>query len=297
MLNGREACAKVHRVEGNLGTSVARPPRLLCLVIAALAFAVATGAALAADPEFPRPAGYVNDYAAVLDVSVRNRLEALLTAVDERFGVQVAIVSLKDTGDYDPTDYANRLFEAWGIGGAKSDRGLLFLDVAGGPGRSFVRVEVGYGLEGVLPDGRIGRILDQDVVPLLRDGDRNRAYAAAVRSLLAPVLQEAGNDPAQLDSLLAEGGWQRARRQPADDASRLAPLLIFIALIVLMSLLNRGGRGRRRYRRDPWIGGGGFGGFGGFGGWGGGGGGGFGGGGFGGFGGGSSGGGGAGRGY
>ena len=241
--------------------------------------------AIAAGPTYPKPEGYVNDFAGALAPDVRQRLEQTLQAVDEQFQVQVTIATTNDIGDEDPTEYANRLYEAWRVGNKKTNRGILLLDVIGGPGHSFFRVEVGYGLEGVLPDGRVGRILDESVMPLLRDGDRANAYTAAVRELLAPVLREMKEDPEQLNALLEQSGWTKGH---AAQRNRLPfpPKLILILIFILISIF-----GRRR-RRGLYLGGpfgGGFGGFGSFGGGGGGG--------FGGFGGGLSGGGGAGRGY
>lgn len=252
-----------------------------------LSWAAAAGAQ---GREFPSATGYVNDFAGVLDPGAKAKLETLLSRIDQELEVQFAIVAMNDLGDEDPTDYATRLFEAWKVGNKKTDRGVLLLDAIGdAPGRNFFRVEVGYGLEGVLPDGRVGAILDADVIPYLKQNRRDLAYASAVRALARPILQETGRSPDLIDSLLSRGGYRV--RGPARGAPPgfVGPLVIFIVLLIL-SRLGGGGRGRRGGRwisASPW---GGFGGFGGFGGGGGGGG-------FGGFGGGSSGGGGAGRGY
>lgn len=274
------------------------PIRLARLPLAAV---LAVAAFLALAPDFGRaqgrapfrePTGYVNDFAGVLDAGEKAKLEALLTRIDEVLEVQFAIVTRNDLGDEDPTDYANRLYEAWKIGNKKTDRGVLLLDAIGeGPGQNFFRVEVGYGLEGVLPDGRVGEILDRDVIPYLRQQRRDLAYASAVRSLTRPILVEMGRSPDAIDSLMAEGGYSLRR-----GSRGTSPIGLPFLVLLLIIILSRFGGGRRGRRGGMWIGGSPWGGFGGFGGFGGGGGS-FGGGGFGGFGGGSSGGGGAGRGY
>ena len=256
---------------------------LLACLFAVAWFAGAAWAptgALAADG-FPEPRGYVNDFANTIESTTQNRLERFLTAVDQRLGVQVAVVTMRDLGGDDPTEYANRLFEAWGIGSADSNRGLLILDAKR---ERFLRVEVGYGLEGVLPDGKVGRILDQSVMPYLRDGQDELAYVSATRELLRPVLIEAGQDPEAMDQLVNDAGYTlRSRRNVRPFG--IVPFLIIIFLI----WASRGGRGGGGLLPYLILTSGGRGGFGG------GGGGGFGG--FGGFGGGLSGGGGAGRGY
>jgi uncharacterized protein len=229
----------------------------------------------------------VNDFAGVLSEPERDRLESFFRAADAKFGIQMTIVTMTDIGDDEPRDYANRLFETWKVGNQTTNRGLLLFYLARGAGKSFAWIEVGYGLEGVLNDGRVGQILDEDVVPLLL-AEPARAIASAARACLRPVLSEMGEDPAQLDALLAAGGYSGRQSPARSSRTRLRPLII-LAIIILSSLLNRG-----RHRGPGGYLGGGFGGFGGFGGGGFGGGG---GGGFGGFGGGGSGGGGAGRGF
>ena len=244
------------------------------------------GTAAAVAPEFPSPTGYVNDFAGVLSEPERASLESFFTAAEAKFGVQMSIVTMSDIGDEDPRDYANRLFETWKIGDKTTNRGLLLFYLARGAGKSYAWIEVGYGLEGVLNDGRVGQILDQDVVPLLL-AEPAKAIASAARACLQPILLEAGEDPAQLDALLAAGGYGGRRSAAKPNRNNLRPLII-LAIIILSSVMSR----RRRGGPGAFIGGG-FGGFGGFGGGGFGGGG----GGFGGFGGGGSGGGGAGRGF
>jgi uncharacterized protein len=229
--------------------------------------------------EFPEPVGHVNDFAQVLDARVEERLESFLVEVAARYQVEVALLTMVDLGGEDPTEYANRIFESWGIGSAETDRGLLLLDAKQ---ERFVRVEVGYGLEGVLNDGKVGAILDDEVIPHLKAGRSDLAYTAGLRALLIPVLEEEGRSAAELDTLLAMSG----NRYVSPPASRRTPGIPWPIIALILFFVIFGGR------RGIWLGG-----FGGFGGGGFGGGFGGGGGGFGGFGGGSSGGGGAGRGY
>lgn len=287
----RSAAIPVARASVDGGARARRPATgawTLLLLVAVLAGLLLPGAGIAAasTPEFPSPTGYVNDFAGVLSEPERQRLESFFTAADDQFGVQMTIVTMSDIGDEDPRDYANRLFETWKVGNKTTNRGLLLFYLARGAGKSYAWIEVGYGLEGVLNDGRVGQILDEDVVPLLL-AQPAQAFASAARACLRPVLMETGQDPAQLDALLAAGGYSGRRTPPKSSRTRLQPLIILL-IIILSSIMNRG----RRRGPGAYIGGG-FGGFGGFGGGGFGGGG----GGFGGFGGGGSGGGGAGRGF
>ena len=241
-----------------------------------------------ASQRLPKPVGYVNDFAGVLSAPQRERLESYLSHLDQSTGIHVAVVSLPTLGDRTVEEAANELYESWGVGRKRNDLGLLLLDAIE---ERRVRIEVGYGLEGALPDGRLGAILDQYAVPLLREQRRAEAYAAVLRVVVPIAAKEAGFDPAVADSLWEELGSGRTAPRAAGRGLLLGSL--FLLLMLMFFALQAGRGGRYPGMRGPWGFPGGFGGMGGFGGFGGGG---FGGG-FGGFGGGASGGGGASRGY
>lgn len=252
--------------------------------------------ALWAQPQpekYPKPTGYVNDFAGVVDYQSARQIDALCRELEDKTGAQMALVTVKNLGGNDIKDFANRLFSAWGLGQKGKDNGLLMVDAV--EDRQ-IWIEVGYGLEGILPDGKVGAILDQYVVPEIKAGNRGAGYYAGLRAAADVVAQDAGV------TLSGESPAPRVRRVPHADrgVGNLIGLLVLFFIITMifgrrgggcfwpMIFMGGWGAGRRGW------GSGGFGGFGGgFGGFGGG----FGGGGFGGFGGGSSGGGGAGRGY
>ena len=263
------------------GEALKRRLELGTLVLIAL-LGCAAGMPARAEERFPDPVGYVNDFAGVLSPEESSGLERFLRGLDEASEIQIVVATLPTLGDLTVEDAGVRLYEQWGIGKRGEDRGILLLD---GIAERKIRIEVGYGLEGALPDGRVGEILDRTAVPFLREGRRAEAYVAALRAIAPIALEEVGLDPALADSLglgLGSESRPRARRPIAG----LLPVIV----ILLIILASRRGGGRGTRMMGPWGFPGGFGGFGGFGG-------GSGGGGFGGFGGGLSGGGGASRGY
>jgi uncharacterized protein len=239
-----------------------------------------------------RATNYTNDFAGVLSAQGETRLNALCKEVDQKARAQIAIAVIRSLEGAAPEDFANRLFARWGVGYKGDNRGVLILLAV--EDRKYW-IEVGYGLEPILPDGKVGGF-GREMVPRLRQQDYDGALLL-VTSRIAQVIA-AGRG-------VTLAGSQRA----SPPRSRALPALaIAIAVIVLVALSLLFGRGwpdpwgmpqswkaRRhggwRRRRNWWGGWGDFGGGGG--GWSGGGFGG-GGGGFGGFGGGSSGGGGAG---
>jgi uncharacterized protein len=118
--------------------------------------------------EFPTPTGHVNDFANLLGQSAETSLEARLVKLEQDTSAEVAVVTVNDMGGTYIEDYAVRLFEAWGIGKENQDNGVLFVTSLA---ERKVRIEVGYGLEPIITDGRAGRILDEKVLPGFRSGD------------------------------------------------------------------------------------------------------------------------------
>jgi uncharacterized protein len=235
-----------------------------------------------------KPQGYVNDFAGALASRTKDQLTALCTEVDQKAGAQIAIVIIHTLDGVPIEDFSIDLATRWGIGPKQKDRGVLILLAVDD---HKYRVEVGYGLEPILPDGKVGGF-GREMVPLLRQGDTSAAVLLLTRRVADVIAQDRG---VSLTGAPIE-------EQPEADSERpsagsvvfsLLFLAFFIAFPILGFILRMAmGRGGHRggWGIGPWIGGmgGGFGG-GGFGGgsFGGGGGG------FGGFGGGSFGGGGA----
>lgn len=140
--------------------------------------------ALLAQPEFPKPTGRVNDFAGVLDESVEVELDRLLDDLERKTSSEVAVAVVRSLDGMSVEEYANRLFKAWGIGQAKQDNGVLVL-VA--PNEREIRIEVGYGLEGVLPDGLAGEIIRDQFIPRFREDDYPGGIRAGVQRVVAIV--------------------------------------------------------------------------------------------------------------
>lgn len=121
-----------------------------------------------AEITFPNPTGYVNDYENIIDND--QELESKLSSFKEETGIEFTIVTVSDFGGTYLEDYANKLFNNWGIGEAQEDNGLLLL-VSSNQRES--RIEIGYGLEGRLTDAKSGRIQDDYMIPYFKEGDYN----------------------------------------------------------------------------------------------------------------------------
>jgi uncharacterized protein len=223
---------------------------------------------------------YVNDFAHVLDTATVQQMDDICRQVDEKAHAQIAVVTIHTLDGTDIESYAVDLFHQWGVGNKSTNRGVLILYVIDD---HRARIEVGYGLEPILPDGKVGGF-QREAIPFMRNSEYSKALLLVTSRVAGVIAQDAG---IQLTNSTAEVPPQPEQEQHGGGISLGGIVIIGIIILVVLftplrsvlfwmifsSMFGGGGRG------GGW-GGGGFGGGGG-------------GGGFGGFGGGSSGGGGA----
>ncbi|MGB9122819.1 MAG: TPM domain-containing protein, partial [Candidatus Angelobacter sp.] len=126
---------------------------------------VCLATALSAEPiKQLKPKGYVNDFAGVLDASSSESIRNICQQIDQNAHAQIAIVTIHSLDGADVESYSSDLYKAWGIGPKSSNRGVLILLAINDRKR---RIEVGYGLEPILPDGKVGGF-GREAVPFLR---------------------------------------------------------------------------------------------------------------------------------
>jgi len=208
----------------------------LLRICIALALSVSCG--LAVDWKALKPQGYVSDFAGVIDAASKGELENYCTRVEQQTGAQIALVTIQSLSQEPIEDVANTIYRAWGVGKKGKDEGILLL-LAVGDRRS--RLEIGYGLEPILPDGFAGEVL-RSMRPALRQTQYGEAFRAAAATIGGRIAQSKG---IALDTSLR-------RRVYTERPHESLPWPLIIGGIALVFLLMRGG-GRR--------GGGGFGGF------------------------------------
>ena len=149
--------------------------QLACVLLLTVHFSLLTSEGRA--QTLPKPDGYVNDFAGVIDATTRATLEQRLKEVEAASSSEIAVATVKSLEGMSVDEYATRLFKEWGVGQEKTDNGVLIL-VA--PNDREMRIEVGYGLEGVLPDGLAGQIRDEQFLPRFRDDDYAGGISAGV---------------------------------------------------------------------------------------------------------------------
>ncbi len=247
--------------------------RILFILITVLSMSAGFGQNVLPKPNPPR---LVNDAAGVLSPEQVDILERKLVALDDSTSNQIAVVLIKDLGDYAIEDYAVKLFREWGIGNKKTNNGVLI--IAAIDNRK-VWIEVGYGLEGAIPDVVASSIYRNEIVPQFREQNYYRGIDNAINALTKAAVGEykvkrerkgsEGKGGGSIFTFLiilaiviivvargsrgGGGGWGGGRRSGFGDIAEA---------VILSSLLN-GGRGNSG---GGWGGGSSGGGFGGFGG-------------------------------
>ena len=215
-----------------------------------------------------RPTDYVNDFAHVLDQTTIAQLDNICQQLDQKAHAQIAVVTINSLDGTDIESYAVALYKQWGIGSKATDHGVLILLAVQD---HKYRIEVGYGLEPILTDGKVGGF-GREAVPLLRQNDYNGAVSLMTSRVADVIAQDAGieltGDRPQFTS--------QPQRAPQQGLSGKQLLILGVILLIIMFtplrsvlfwiLLSGLGGGGGGYRGGGGGFGGGGGGFGGFGG-------------------------------
>ena len=158
------------------------------LLLAALVGVSATATFAERVEDLPKPTDYVSDFAHVLSPEAIARLDRICGQLDHsQANAQVAVVTIHTLDGADPAEFANALEDKWKMGRKGSDRGVLVFLAVDDHQR---RIEVGYGLEGILPDGKLGDI-GREMVPQLRANDFDGAVTLAVGELAQTIAADA----------------------------------------------------------------------------------------------------------
>jgi uncharacterized protein len=204
--------------------------------------------------DLPKPTNYVSDLAGVLSPGDEQALDEYCSEVDHQANAQIAVVTVKTLDGDDPSDYAVKLEEAWKVGPKKSDRGVIVLLATDDHKRW---IEVGYGLEGILPDGKVGDI-GRGMVPDLRAGNYDGAVNYAVSQIGQTIAADA-------HVTLQQPMAQQEQPQEEHAGFSLGRLIFYgiVFLIFIVFLSRAGGGGLLGFLLGMFLGGGGRGGFGG----------------------------------
>lgn len=187
----------------------------MTLVRSLIAILLIIGSACAQKvPTIPKPTGYVDDYAGVISPNAKADIEEICHEIHEKANAQIFFVTIQSLDGESIETYANELFHQWKIGDKKTDRGILVLLAIGDHKR---RIEVGFGLEGILPDAKVGAI-GRDIVPALKAEDYDQAGKLAVRQIANVIADDAKVSLTNVSDTLA-GDVQASPVVPTAPAS------------------------------------------------------------------------------
>ena len=202
--------------------------------LSACAFLTVVSAAVGQD--LPEPRNHVEDRANVLNTDVKQRLNRYLAELERKTGAQMIVLTIDTTGGMPIEQFSHELAERWKLGQLGKDNGLLVV-VAVKDERG--RIEVGYGLEPILPDGLVGTIGRRAIKPAFTDGDYSKhVYEGAL--LIANRI--ASSADVQISGMPAMSLPRRRGAIPC--VGSLLPLII---IMIVISSTARRGRARRRW--------------------------------------------------
>lgn len=206
----------------------------------------------------PKPStDYYLDELGILDEATKENINKTNRQLEDKTGSQVVVISLANPDGLDGYSYGTDIFNAWKIGDKDKENGVLILFLGPGPnGKRQVNIITGYGIEGRLNDGKVGRIIDNFMLDKLKEGDYSQAINEGFNAVVGEIAAEYGIE------LEKDYSSYQERLEPvhSDDGFTISTLIILLVIFIIVSnLLNnnnrRGGGGFRR--RGP----GGFGGF------------------------------------
>ncbi|MEK7868598.1 MAG: TPM domain-containing protein [Candidatus Omnitrophota bacterium] len=231
-------------------------------IFIALSLFIFTGIGFCEEVNFQNYTGYVNDYANILSSETKAKLTALSAEIENKTTSQLAILTIDATSPLDIETYAVKLFEKWGIGQKQKNNGVLIL-VAVKDRR--VRIEVGYGLEGAIPDALANNIIQKSMIPFFKNGDYDAGVLQGAAVISKLIASEYNVEISELENIKITA------------SSKKVSIFDFLFLILVIIMLIRRsffwfipmsgtGRGRGGYWHGGSSSGGFSGGFGGFGG-------------------------------
>jgi uncharacterized protein len=175
----------------------------------------------------PKPSHefYVYDKEDLLNNDIENYIIESNLELYQKTGAQIVVVTINDLEGMDINSYATELFDEWDIGGKELDNGLLMLIV---PEAKEIWIEVGYGLEGILPDSRVKRIIENSIIPSFSEGDYSSGVLSGYEEILNYVESEYNIELSSREGQYYNGGNANY------TGARLPNIFIIIGIIIFI---------------------------------------------------------------
>ena len=212
--------------------------KILSLLLTILVLFIPIGV-WAQEEDIPSPTQnfYVNDFANVLDSQTEQYIMQHSIRLDELTGAQVVVVTVDTIGDIPLEEYSLNILRGWGIGSAEKNNGVLIL-VAVEDRKS--RIEIGYGLEGALPDSKTGWIQDDYMIPYFTAGDYSTGILEGYKAIVTEIYNEYNIETDSLGELTPTPSQDEQYEEVHPGDGRW--FLLIIILILLFDRIFLGGR-------------------------------------------------------
>jgi len=225
-------------------------PSLLLAVLALLQITPAQAERLRWIPNPRTTTGsWVADPSHHLEPATVDSLNALISALSRETGSEIAVVAVDSTSGFEPFDVALALHRLWGVGQPGRDNGIVVLWV---PTQRAVHISVGYGLEGVLPDSRTGRVRDQTIFPAFKRGDFDAGMLAGVEEIASIAREEKDARGSTMSTTNPPPNGARAvEREGGPSVTRRKGVIVGGTLGGGLALLGGAAGVARYHRRRP----------------------------------------------
>ncbi|MBR5227070.1 MAG: TPM domain-containing protein [Clostridia bacterium] len=214
--------------------------RIFCIVIALILvlitsyfLAISVNALWAKKNQIPIPMVqkdiYVYDEDNIIDKDIEKYVNALLVQLEEKTGAEIAVITVTSLLGMEIEDYSYELANTLGIGKAEDDNGVLLL-ISKADNR--VRLEIGKGLEGCLPDSKCGRILDDFFVPYREKDEYSEGTKKTIEAVVSVIAKEYDAVIGEIDSSIATEIEEKQKKE--EEAS--AKVIIIIVIIIICAI-------------------------------------------------------------
>ena len=166
----------------------------------------------------------------LIDAQSQTEIDRILAQTQNNLTADIFVVALQSTGDVPTKQFATELFNEWHIGHAEKDNGLLILMVED---QGLVTIEPGYGMEGVLPDAICMRIIQKNIVPLMREGKYGEGLLAGVQAVVKVI-----SDPKAAEEIKADMQTEKAAEQARLKAKWGNILMVYLLLSILVLIFS-----------------------------------------------------------
>lgn len=203
-----------------------------------------------AEDSLPALSGRVVDNANLLSPTARASLTEKLASLEDKTGDQIVVATLPTLSGYDIETFANSLFRRWALGQKQMNNGVLLLIA---PSERQVRIEVGYGLEGVLTDALSSTIINAIILPNFRQDNFEKGIVEGVAAIADVLTGSKADFDARVHNYQQIEQERLKQQQRQDMIANTVAVLIFLFFFVLPVLASIFGTkvGPRRYR---WLG-------------------------------------------